>query len=64
MARLGIVLFWAATAIAIALVVLAVFAYFTTAGSRRLAGVVLIVGFAGLVWLTGCGILYFLAGGR
>jgi hypothetical protein len=29
MARLGIVLYWAATAIAIALVVIAVFAYFT-----------------------------------
>ena len=62
MARLGIVLYWAATAIAVALVVLAVFAYFTATGSGALAGSVLIVAFASLVWLTGRGILYFLAG--
>jgi hypothetical protein len=62
MARLGIVLYWVATAIAVALVVLAVFAYFTATGSGALAGSVLIVAFAGLVWLTGRGILYFLAG--
>ena len=51
-----------ATAIAVALVVLAVFAYFTATGSGALAGSVLIVAFASLVWLTGRGILYFLAG--
>jgi len=62
MARFGIALYWAATAIAIALIVLAVFAYFTATGSGALAGAVLIVAFAGLVWLTGRGILYFLAG--
>ena len=62
MARLGIVLYWAATAIAVALVALAVFAYFTATGGGALAGSVLIVAFAGLVWLTGRGILYFLAG--
>ena len=38
MARLGIVLYWAATVIAVALVVLAVFAYFTATGSGALAG--------------------------
>jgi hypothetical protein len=62
MARLGIVLYWAATAIAIALVVIAVFAYFTATGTGALQSALLIVAFAGLVWLTGRGILYFLAG--
>ena len=61
MVRLGIVLYWVATAIAIALVALAVFAYLTATG-RALASALLIVAFAGLVWLTGRGILYFLAG--
>ena len=61
MARLGIVLYWAATAIAIALVVIAVFAYFTATGTGALQSAVLIVAFAGLVWLTGRGSLYFLA---
>jgi hypothetical protein len=61
MARLGFILYWVATAIAIALVVLAVFAYFTATGGGALAGTVLIIAFAGLVWLTGRGILYFLA---
>jgi len=60
MARLGIVLYGAATAVAITLVVLAVFAYFTATGSGALA--LLIVAFACLAWLTGRGILYFLAG--
>jgi len=62
MARLGIVLYGAATAVAITLVVLAVFAYFTATGSGALAGALLIVAFACLAWLTGRGILYFLAG--
>jgi hypothetical protein len=62
MARLGIALYWAATAIAIALVVIAVFAYFTATGSGALQSALLIVAFAGLVWPTGRGILYFLAG--
>jgi hypothetical protein len=61
MARLGIVLYWVGTVIAVALVGLAVFAYFTATG-RALASAVLIVAFAGLVWLTGRGFLYFLAG--
>jgi len=50
-----------ATAITIALVALTVFAYLTATG-RALASALLIVAFAGLVWLTGRGILYFLAG--
>jgi hypothetical protein len=50
-----------ATAIAIALVVLAILAYFTASGSGALEGVLLIVAFAGLVWLVGGGILYLLA---
>jgi hypothetical protein len=61
MARLGFILYWVATAIAIALFVLAVFAYFTATGGGALAGTVLIIAFAGLVWLTGRGVLYFLA---
>jgi hypothetical protein len=61
MARLGIVLYWMATAIAIALVVLAILAYFTASGSGALEGVLLIVAFAGLVWLVGGGILHLLA---
>ena len=61
MVRLGIVLYWSATAITIALVALTVFAYLTATG-RALASALLIVAFAGLVWLTGRGILYFLAG--
>jgi hypothetical protein len=47
MARLGIVLYWAATAIAVALVVLAVFAYFTATGTGALQGALFIVAFAG-----------------
>jgi hypothetical protein len=61
MARLGIVLYWMATAIAISLVVLAILAYFTASGSGALEGFLLIVAFAGLVWLVGGGILYLLA---
>src|SRR5215469_9883767 len=51
MVRLGIVLYWSATAIAIALVALAVFAGFAylTATGRALASALLIVAFAGLV---------------
>ena len=60
MARFGIVLYWAATAIAIALVVLAVFAYFTASGTGALQGALFIVAFAGLVWLIGRAILYLL----
>jgi hypothetical protein len=62
LARLGTVLYWAATAIAIALVVFAVFAYFTATGSGALQGALFIVAFAGLVWLIGRVILYVLAG--
>jgi hypothetical protein len=62
MARLGIVLYWAATAIAISLVVLAVFAYFTATGTGALQGALFIVAFAGVVWLIGRAILYLLAG--
>jgi hypothetical protein len=64
MARLGIVLYWTATAIAIALVVLAVFAYFTATGNGALPSAGLIVVFASLIWLTGLAILYVLAGRR
>ncbi len=62
MARLGTVLYWAATAIAIGLVVLAVFAYFTATGSGALQGALFIVAFAGLLWLIGRAILYVLVG--
>ena len=62
LARLGTVLYWAATAIAIALIVFAVFAYFTATGSGALAGALFIVALAGLVWLIGRAILYVLAG--
>jgi len=61
MARLGIVLYWVATAIAIALVVLAILAYFTAKGSGALEGALFIVACASLVWLIGSAILYFLA---
>jgi hypothetical protein len=57
MARLGIVLYWVATAIAIALVVLAILAYFTAKGS----GALFIVAYAILAWLIGSAILYLLA---
>jgi hypothetical protein len=62
MARLGIVLYWAAAVIAIAVVVLAGFAYFTATGTGALQGAMFIVAFAGLVWLIGRAILYLLAG--
>ena len=62
MARLGNVLYWAATAVAIVLVVLAVLAYFTATGTGALQSALLIVAFAGLVWLIGRAILYVLAG--
>jgi hypothetical protein len=50
LARLGNVLYWAATAVAIVLV-LGVPAYFTATGSGALQSALLIVAFAGLVWL-------------
>ena len=59
MARLRIFLYWVATAIAIALVVLA--AYFTASGSGALEGALFIVAYASLVWLIGSAILYLLA---
>jgi hypothetical protein len=59
--RLGIVLYWVATAIAIALVVLAILAYFTAKGSGALEGALFIVAYASLVWLIGSAILYWLA---
>jgi hypothetical protein len=62
LARLGNVLYWAATAVAIVLVVLAVLAYFTATGTGALQSALLIVAFAGLVWLIGRAILYVLAG--
>ena len=62
MARLGNVLYWAATAVAIVLVVLAVLAYFTATGTGALQSALLIVAFVGLVWLIGLAILYVLAG--
>lgn len=58
MARLGIVLYWVATAIAIALVVLAILAYFTAKGRGVLEGALFIVAYASLVWLIGSAILY------
>jgi hypothetical protein len=61
MARLGIVLYWVATAMAIALVVLAILAYFTAKGSGALEGALFIVAYASLVWLIGSAILYLLA---
>ena len=61
MARLGIVLYWVATAIAIALVVLAILAYFTAKGSGALEDALFIVACASLVWLIGSAILYLLA---
>jgi hypothetical protein len=61
MARLGIVLYWVATAIAIALVVLAILAYFTAKGSGALEGALFIVAYAILAWLIGSAILYLLA---
>jgi len=60
MARLGIVLYWVATAIA-TLVVLAILAYFTASGSGALEGALFIVAYASLVWLIGSAILYLLA---
>jgi hypothetical protein len=62
LARFGNVLYWAATAVAIVLVVLAVLAYFTATGTGALQSALLIVAFAGLVWLIGRAILYVLAG--
>jgi hypothetical protein len=41
---------------------LAVLAYFTPTGSGALQSALLIVAFAGLVWLIGRAILYLLAG--
>jgi hypothetical protein len=61
MARLGIVLYWVATAIAIALVVLAILAYFTAKGSGALEGALFIVAYSSLVWLIASAILYLLA---
>jgi hypothetical protein len=52
LARLGNVLYW----------VLAVLAYFTATGTGALQSALLIVAFAGLVWLIGRAILYVLAG--
>jgi hypothetical protein len=62
LARLGNVLYWLASAIAIALVIFAAFAYYTATGSGALEGALFIVAFAGLVWLIGRAILYVLAG--
>jgi hypothetical protein len=62
MSRLSNVLYWAATAITIALVVLAAFAYFTATGSGALPGALFIVAYAVLVWLIGRAILYVFAG--
>jgi hypothetical protein len=62
LAQLGNVLYWAAAAVAIVLVVLAVLAYFTATGRGALQSALLIVAFAGLVWLIGRAILYVLAG--
>jgi hypothetical protein len=61
MARLGIVLYWVATAIAIAVLILAILAYFTAKGSGALEGALFIVAYAILVWLIGSAILYLLA---
>jgi hypothetical protein len=61
LAVLGNALYWTVTAVALVLVVLAAFAYFTATGGGALQGAPFIVAYAVLVWLIGRAILYALA---
>ena len=61
-ANIGNALYWLASAIAIALVIFAAFAYYTATGRGALEGALFIVAYAAVVWLIGRAILYVLAG--